>query len=48
LELISESEVQQARVVFGEDEDESRPRIALGESPKGAHAGGSNEENGDN
>jgi hypothetical protein len=48
LELISESEVQQARVVFGEDEDESRPRIALGDSPKGAHAGGSNEENGDN
>src|SRR5580693_4028351 len=48
LELISESEVQQARVVFGEDEDESRPRIALGDGPKGAHAGGSNDENSDN
>jgi len=48
LELISESEAQQARVVFGDDEDESRPRIALGDSPKGAHPGGNNEENGDN
>jgi hypothetical protein len=47
-ELISESEAQQAHLLFGEDGDESRPRTVSGDDPKIARAGGTSDDTGDN